>query len=351
MPDRIKTVSGLLAVVSVVFICREGSAENVVRAGRDLPVERNVNWRVSVGHISEMQGLVEETTRSYYDVTGQQLKLGLAENYDLNDFGMDGGYGTIGLSYEKAGKFLSFQFDVSVMNPEIDTVARRNYYIGVGEDVEFQGRGYDNMLIPEGTPFSMELIGGFMEMRGLITPFTFKPSEMLRITPWLDLGLFVFAGQYEVDAGEPTGTTQYLIPPEEFVIGGSSEGTVGLGLPEVGFGGEIRIGDESGANLVLSGHYVVCEYDGSSKYLTTSSHREKDIEIDHVNYRLRCTYEVPMENSRCFTLGVQYQVIDTEAMIQSTAATAAEIIARRERFDKSVQFELEAVTGMIGLTF
>ena len=116
-------------------------------------------------------------------------------------------------------------------------------------------------------------------------------------------------------------------------------------------GGEIRIGDEGGANLVLSGHYVVCEYDGSSKYLTSSNHREKDIEIDHVNYRLRCTCEIPMESGRCFTLGVQYQVIDTEAMIESTALTPEEIIASRERFDKEVEFELEAVTGMIGLTF
>jgi hypothetical protein len=237
------------------------------------------------------------------------------------------------------------------MSPDTETVAKRNYYIGVDEEILYRGRLFDNLLIPEGAPFSMEMTGGKLELRGLITPFTIRPADGLSITPWIDLGLFGFVGYYEIEAGEPRGTTRYLFPPEDFVIGGSSEGVAGLGLPEAGLGGEVRLGDDRGANLVVQGHYAVCQYDGSTKYLASSRHREKDADIDHSNVRVRVSVEIPLKNGRAVTLGGEYQSVESEAEITSTGQTLEEIIARRERFDKRVDFRMESLVGMLGLTF
>lgn len=326
-------------------------AGGVFRAGRDLSDKRDVNLRVSIGSVLEIQGAVQETTRSFYDATDQQFKQDLAERYDLNNFGMESGYATIGLAYENAAKYFTFQFETAVMNPKVDTVAQRNYYIGIGKEVEFKGGSYENMKIPEGTPFTMDIIGAVTEIRGLFTPFTFRPSDGFRITPWFDFGLYMFLGNYEIDAGAPTGVTRYLEPPQDFVIGGKSKGMIGIGMPEFGLGGEIRIGGDKEANLVLQGYYSAFKYEGSSAFLTSTRHREKNIDLEHSNYRVKCTLEIPLAKGRSLTAGVRYQLVESEASITSQAATEAEIIARRERFDKEVNFKLSLVAVMVGVTF
>ena len=321
------------------------------RAGRSEPGSRDFRISAALGTLSEIQGAVEETTRAYYDATDQTFKQDFAEAYDLNDFDITDGYTTIGFSLESMWKYFTLQLDTAIFNAESDTVAKRNYYIGVGEDIEFQGQGYDNLLIPEGTPFRMEMIAAVIELRGLYTPFTYAPNESIRVTPWVGLGLFGFVGQYDIDAGNPSGVTPYLYPPEDFVIGGQSEGLAGLGLPEIGMGGELRLGREGGANVILQMHYAVCRYDGSTKYIVSSRHREKNADIDHVNMETRCMLEFPMAENRAFLLGIQYQYVESEADITHAATTEEEIIESRERFDKRVDFKMEALTAMAGVTF
>jgi len=326
------------------------AGDGVFRAGREIEDGRDFKLRVTVGQIQNFEAVVQETTRAFYDVSGRAASQQDAENYDLNDFGMDDGYPTLGFSLERVWKYFSLQLDAAAMEPDTETVARRNYYIQVG-DVTYNGRSYEHMKIPEGTRFSVDAIAGIIELRGLFTPFTFMPAENVRFTPWIDMGLFGFAGDYDIDAGPATGVTQYQEPPEDFVVGGKASGTGGLGLPELGLGGELRLGGAGEVNFVLEGHYAVCEYDGSTKFLTTNSHREKDLDLDHVNMRLRGFLEVPLKSSRCLTIGVQYQSIESDALIESSSDDPDEILARRERFDKEVEFEMESIQAMVGLTF
>ena len=342
---------GRRVLIIMVLLCRTADAGGVFRAGRDIGDKRDVNLRVTVGEVLEIEGAVQETTRSFYDVTDQQFKQDLAERYDLNDFGMEGGYPTVGLAFENAGKYFTFLFDIALMNPEVDTVAQRNYYIGIGKKIEFDGGSYENMKIEEGTPFTMDIIGAVTEVRGLFTPFTFRPGESFRFTPWIDVGLYMFLGNYDIDAGPATGVTKYLEPPQDFVIGGKSSGLIGIGMPEFGAGGEIRLGGEDEVNLVLQGYYSAFEYEGSSAFLTSTRHREKNLDLEHVNYRIRLILEIPLSGGRNVTVGVKYQLVESEAAITSQAATEAEIIASRERFDKDVNFRLLMVSGMLGLTF
>jgi len=303
-----RKLSFIVIVCALLVLCGSRGYGEVV-AGRDIYDKGDLSIKFSLGSVSDMEGAVQETTRKYYDATDQQFKQDTAENYSLNDFGMEDGYATLGFQLENIGKYFTFQLEGSFMNPEVDAVARRNYYIGVGENIDYGGGSYENLKIEEGTSFSMDLIGGSMEIRGLLTPFTLRFSDAVRFTPWLDFGLYTFLGYYEIDAGLPHGVTQYLEPPEDFVVGGTSEGFVGVGTPELGVGGEIRFGGDESANLVIQGYYTGMQLEGDTSFFTSSQHREKDIELDHSNIKTKVALELPMGGDNRFTFGFQYQLV------------------------------------------
>ncbi len=340
-----------LAIFAVAACLSSPVNAGAFRAGRYLEDNRDFGLRVGYGSVEEFEGLVEETTRKLYDVTGSYWKQDDAESFSLNDFGLDGPFPSFAVSMEKAWKYLTLQLDSTLLDLNASTVARRNYYIGVGDDIEFDGQSYDHMKIPKFTPFTVDMAGGTIEMHLAITPFTFMPADWFRVTPMLELGLFGFAGRYEIDAGPAQGVTQYQDPPVDFVVGGQASGVVGVGLPEGGGGLELRLGGDGAVNLVLQGHYTMMAYDGSTKYLTSSQHREKNVDMEHSNIRGRLLLEIPLRGSRSVVLGVQYQVVETEAFISSTATDPDEILEKQERFDKNVALYLESFHGLLGYTF
>lgn len=338
--------------VMLVLVCAAqlAKAEFLV-AGRAVPESRDKRLTVTLGSVRNMEAMVEETTRKLYDVTGSYWKQDDAETYDLNDFGIGDGHESVGFEFENNGEFFTFMWAAQLFSMSAETTARRNYYIGVGDGIEFNGSRYTNMRIPAGTDFTIDLIGCQSDLRCLFTPFTVKPSEYFRFSPWLNLSLMVFLGQYDIDAGPPTGTYVYMNPPETFVVGGSSSGFMGLGLPEVGGGGELRIGNPGGLEVVIQGNYAVCDLKGSTKFLTSSRHREKNAEITHDNIFGRAMIELPFGEGRAFTVGAQYQQIDSEALITSQSTDPDEILANQERFDKYVRFHMETMMVIFGVTF
>ncbi|MFC1462424.1 hypothetical protein ACFLQU_02355 [Verrucomicrobiota bacterium] len=305
----------------------------------------------SAGSIIDMQGEVQETNRRYYEVTGQSEKQGLREDYDLADFGMDGGYASYGFSLENAGRLWTLQWDMMAMNPSTDSVAIRNYYIFVS-DIEYGGQSYEYMQIPEGTAFSVDMFAILGEIRGLCTPFTFKPSSNFRLIPFIDIGLFIFYASYDIDAGPAQGVIQYLDPPEDFVVGGQGTGSLAAGLPELGAGLEMRIGSDAGPNFVFQANYAWLDYNGSTEWLLSSSHRAKDLELKHVNAKVRLSFELPMEKGRAMSLGVQYHSIESEASVTSEEGlTDEEVAERHERFDKDAYIKITSLMATLGFTF
>jgi len=107
---------------------------------------------------------------------------------------MDHSYVSIGFEFENNGKYFTFMVDAAFMNLITETTARRNYYIGVGDEVEYNGAEYTNMKIPAGTPFSMDITGCRSDLRCLFTPFALKPAETVRFSPWLNLSVMLFKG-------------------------------------------------------------------------------------------------------------------------------------------------------------
>lgn len=318
--------------------------------GGTISTGRTQNVRFTAGAVLEFEGLVTETTRRLYDVTGSTWKQSLAESYGTSDFNLDGPYGTLGLSLDMAWRFVRFQLDTTFLNPSTTATARRDYYIAVGEDIDYQGQSYDHLMIPSGTRFSADLAGNMTELNFMLVPVGFTAGDFLRINPSLDFGILLFGGRYEVDAGEATGVTAYQNPPVDFAVGGSSSGFMILGAPQWGPGIDVRLGRPDGLQLDLQVHYLFATYDGSTAWLTTADHREKNLDFDHQNLRLRGQVEIPLKRV-ALNFGVQVQLIETDGLVSSTATDPDEILALQERFDKEFSFKVNSVMATIGITF
>lgn len=320
-------------------------------AGRDTPKARDFHFRFTVGSVIDMEGEVQETNRRYYDVTGQAEKQNLREDYSFEDFGMDGGYASYGFSLENAGRLWTLQWDMTAMNPSTDSVAIRNYYIFVS-DIEYGGQSYEYMQIPEGTAFSVDMFALIGDVRGLCTPLTFKPSSSFRLMPFFDIGLFLFYASYDIDAGPAQGVIQYLDPPEDFVVGGQGSGSLAAAVPELGAGLELRIGSDTGPNFVFQANYAWLNYSGSTEWLLSSSHRAKDLELDHTNTKVKMAFELPTAKGRAISLGVQYHVIESDASVTVREdLTDEEIAERHERFDKDAYIKITSLMATLGFTF
>jgi len=350
-----KAISGGVrsrAAWAIGVLCMGGfSAHAEFAAGRALPPERDAHVAVVAGAIATVDGSVKETSRALYEVTGRSSLQGRREDYDLGDFGMDGGYPTFGLQVERAWKYWTLDYRLMYLAMDTAAVARRDYYIGV-DGVSFRGREYEYMQIPAGRAFTADFTGLMLDVRGLITPCSWHTRDGgLVVTPWISLGGFLAGGTYEIDAGPASGLVTYQNPPETFVVGGAADGLVGAGLPELGLGGELRLGRAGERHLVVRGDYAICRYNGDTDLITTADHRNKEIDFDHVNVRLSGGLEWPLSGGSAISTGVQFQYIRTEAEIVSDADTPAAIRAARERFDKDVAFEMTILAAYLGYRF
>lgn len=311
---------------------------------------REQNLRFTLGTIPEFEGMVTETTRRLYDVTGRPGSQSDAESYGTSDFNMDGPYGTLGISFDSAWKFFRLQIDSSFLNPETKTTARRDYYLSVGDEIQFNGKKYDNLMIPEGTEFEASLMGNLTEITFQFVPFGVLLADLVAVNPSLGLGVLLFGGQYDIDAGSPSGVKTYQNPPEDFAVGGSSGGFVGLGAPQWGPGIEIRVGGPDGVVFDFEAQYLFSQYDGSTAWLTTADHRDKNLDFEHRNLRLRAQFEFPT-GDLALSVGLVAQFVETEGSVTTISTDPDEILALRERFDKNFNLTVNSLLLTVGFAF
>lgn len=345
-----KTLETFAAILLAVAAAAPSSRADFALGGF-VPPGQATQLRFNIGGVFEFEGMVEETTRKYYDAVGRYASQRDAENYSADDFDLDGFHGMLGFSLDKNWKGFRLQLDTSFLNPSTDTVASRDYWLSVQGDIDYNGASYDHLLIPAGTPFSMEAFGNLTELNLSVVPFGFRSSDgFLTVNPSLDVGLLAVFGHYDIDAGAPRGVREYQNPPELFAVGGHSKGFAGAALPQFGVGVNLLSGDPDGLQLELDAHYLMMAYDGSTGFFTTAEHRKKDLDLDHRNIRVRGALGFPLGRTR-MVAGVQVELIDLDGTLESSATSREEIIARRERFDKEFAFTLHSVMATVGFVF
>ena len=306
---------------------------------------RDSRWTISVGAVVNLEGTVEELTRPYYTASGQHFKQSLAESYSLKDFGVDDAYPMFGLGYSKRWDFFAFKWNLSALMVSSDAVALRDYYLGIGKAIQVNGVPYDHLMIPEGQAFSMDFTGLMTDLTFSFTPFSLSLGESFRLTPSIDIGLVGIGGFYDIDAGEPQGTTVYQNPPVDFVVGGQSKSAIGIAAPQIGCGLEMRVGADDALQWVTSLGVAVFVYDGRTDLFTSADHRKKNADITFLSATAETGLLFPLSEGRAFMVGARVQYISFEGDITSAATSEEEILRDRERFDKRVDFE--TVTAMV----
>ena len=319
----------------------------------ETPENRDSQWRFYFGAITSLKGSVDETFRAFYAATGQDYKQALAESYNLSDFNVDGPFQTIGFHYDHTWKFWSFKTDMLFFDISTDAKAKRDYYIGVGKDISYGGRGYDHLMIPKGDEFSIELLGTMTDLMFTYSPITFfyGDNDDLRLTPGIDLGLVIFGGQFDIDDGDPRGTTVYQNPPVDFVIGGHSKSFLGGGAPKIGAGAKFvkgLDGDPQWVSRVDLGYFT---YNGGTKLFTSNGHREKELDVSMYSLNAETGFVLPIGDSISLTGGLRLQFLTLSGEIKSKEKDTAKIIAARERFDKSVDFTITTAMVYVGLMY
>ena len=346
------TPRSVLPLLFVGLCLTAATAAHAQMVSGSLPsYNRDSEWRASIGAIADVSGTIKETFRAFYAATGQDSKQSLADTYKLSDFGVDTPYYSFGTQYGCQWDYFAFHWNFNVFDVSTDAKAKRNYYLGVGSDISYNGRKYDHLQIPKGQKFSLDFLGGMMDFTFSFTPFSLIFDESIKLTPSLDLGIVLVGGRYEIDAGKPRGTTVYQNPPVDFVVGGSSSSFIGAAAPRIGVGGELRIIYENDVEWVSRGGLGYFSYDGSTKPFTSAGHREKEIDISIFSLMLDSGFVFPLDDDSALTLGGRIEYLSIDAEIKSKEKDAASIIAARERFDKSADLSMLMIMLYVGYTY
>ena len=298
-------------------------------AGRSIPRDRNAGITLKMGQIANFEASVKDESR------GSGF---LRQDFSLEDFGIDGGYVTYGLSADKAWKFFGIQLDLLYLGISEDITAQHSYNINV-DSIGFNGADY--LHVAANTDVNAEFTGGILELTGVITPLSFALSENVSFSPWVSFGLMVMGGDYDIDNGKTTATVSYGPLSETYAVGGSASGPVGFIVPEIGFGGEIRIGVEDDFNFVLNANYSVLPMGEELGQLLSEQDGSTDVTIDYSNLKINGSLEIPRGNGKAWVVGIQYESIDA----------SADTDLDNNLFHKSMSFNMEIITGSVGLRF
>ncbi len=317
-----------IVLLSVLLLSSSITNAGLV-AGRSIPDGRDAGIILRMGQIASIEASVKDESSN----TGF-----LRQDYSLEDLGVEGGYVTYGLSADKAWRFFGLQLDLLYLGMSENITAQQSYNVNVDS---IAGSGSDYLHIEANTDIKAEFTGGIVELHGLITPISLKLSEILSFTPWVSLGFMVMGGNYDIDNGKTTATVSYGSFSESYAVGGSASGPAGLAVPDIGFGGEVRIGTPDNFNFVLNANYSFLPMGESLGQLLSEQSSSTDVELNYTNIKVNGSLEIPRSDGKAWVVGIQYESIDA----------SADMTLDNNRFEKSINFNMAILTGSVGLRF
>ncbi|MDX1645074.1 MAG: hypothetical protein R3244_12025 [Thermoanaerobaculia bacterium] len=313
--------------------------------GRKVEKGKRMRLMVSVGEGSPIEGGVEETFRPVNELRENPDS---PESYTFAELGLDESDETLGLKLEYQWKWVTLFIDGTYLDATATMAAPDDLFIGV-EEVFFEGQKFEYQQIPQGTVYDGEIDLLALNTRFGITPWHVNAGGNTEFVPWFVVGLFTLAGQFEVDAGPAQGVILYEFPPREYVVGGRSEGEAAAVAPEIGLGGEVtwRLGER--ARLTWQSNYTLFEFAGSTSDFGVSSRNEKDIDLDYKAFDTELFFELPMGNRSHFVAGIEFRRVEIDALSEAQDRAVEEVLERREKFNKDIDFSIESVLVNVGL--
>jgi hypothetical protein len=336
-----------LAACTAAALVLTPSTVSAAVAGRAIDEGFRSRLTFNLGDRSPIEGGVQETERPLNDIR-DQITPEEAESFTFAELGLDESETTYGLSFEHQWKWVTLFVNGTYMEASADGSAPRDLFIGV-KDARFDGVEYNYQRIPQGTAYASDIDLLTASFRTAITPVTLNPGGSVEFVPWIVLGLYTLAGQFDIDAGPALGIQEYENPPRLYVVGGTSEGEAAAFAPEIGAGGELlfRVGPR--ARLTLQGSYVFAQLSGSTSDLGVNSRNEKDIDLDYEALDARLYWEIPLNDRLKLLVGGEYRRVEVDALAEAKDRTPEETLERREKFNKNVDLAIETVTLSVGL--
>jgi hypothetical protein len=317
--------------------------------GRYLEPGSRARISFNVGEKSPISGGVQETFRPF-DEFREEGSPQEPESFTFAELGLSESESTYGLSFEYQWKWVTLFIDATYMDADVTGVAPRDLFIGV-KSIQFEGREYEYQAIPEGTSYEGTIDFLALSTRMAITPVTVNAGGDAEFVPWIMVGLFTLGGDISVDAGPATGIQLYENPPREYVVGGSGSGDAVAVAPEIGIGGELKFRTGERARLLFRGNYSFFEFSGSTGDLGVSARNEKDIDLSYNALDLSASYEFPMSKGAKFVIGAHFRSTDASGSVTAEEATPEEVVERREKFNKNVDFRIETFVLNFGFRF
>jgi hypothetical protein len=344
-PFRRVLAAASFAVLIVRAPCNAG-----FEWGRVYPTYDNYTTiEVDAGVVTALDVKLLEARRELSD--GDNWEVADTVRYEGNDFTMRGMHPDVGAHIETRFDFVTVLADGGYVKASSESTARRNYFIGVGQEIEYHDDSYGVMMIPEGNDFSTRFEGGLFDLRCAITPFGMVWDKYLWLNPSLDAGVFAVGGTYELDAGEPRGTTFYQNPPRQYVVGGEASWFLGMTLPQVGGGVEMRLGEPECLSYTAQAHVMVFGFSGNYPFTSTDS-REENVSVHFRSIRLRNSIELPpFGNGSALTFNLNLAHYSAGGTSRTRPYPAPWDPGREQRVSKDYEFGGLEVAAGVGYTF
>ncbi|MCC5843179.1 MAG: hypothetical protein JJU05_02890 [Verrucomicrobia bacterium] len=258
-----------------------------------------------VGGIRDVEGRVTE------QIEGRGFTGAL--NLNLSDLGVEEGSDSQLLRAKLMNSWVTFFLNYHNGSVSGQGTTESDVRLNV-DGVEFGGRVFDYLLIPEGGEYTLELENTWLGFGMQFTPFTINPDGRLRATPWLHLGLQYVEWNYTVDAG---ATTTVQFDPETqrtFAFRGNASSEERALMPEYGFGGEIRLQlrERAGKRVQLVGDATYKRLDledgfGSLSFDNTSF---EDVDFSYTSLEMNLYVLFPVNERVDFLCGVYVEQVE-----------------------------------------
>jgi hypothetical protein len=281
----------------------------VIGGGRAVPPGFHVQLYGGVGELDSLDGELRETR------DGALLSGGLSA--DLSDLGLADDTSSMFLGVRLYNPWVTFLVDYRSTSLEASGRADQEIRLDV-EPVAFQGLEFDYLLIPVDSEYDIDAETEWLGLGIWITPFTLFPESRVRFTPWVHLGIQIISMDYDIDAGGTVDLANFGLPDRVYAERGRASGSEDAGIPEYGFGGQLRILlNDRGLELVGEATYKVLDFQGAIDSLGVDGEEFEDIDFEYEALEVNVYLEIPLNKSLDLLAGIYLEQVDVTATLEA----------------------------------
>ncbi len=285
----------------------------VVSGGRAGPGHFNFEVQGGIGGLDSIRGRVGESSG------GVALPGGLSA--DLEDLGVDESANSVFLNIKAYNNWVQFLLDYRSSSLEASGTAEREFRLNVGSLAGLGGADLEYLIIPVNTEYDVDADMTWLGVGFRFTPFTINPRGSLRFTPWLHAGVQLIDADYDVNAGASTDFRVEGFPSRIYAVQGQASGSEKAGIPEYGFGGEVRYlfdpSKDFGPEIVAQATWKILDFQGALDSIGVDKSEFRDIDFQYDALEVSLSLYFPLNDSLDLIAGLYVEEVDIKADLEA----------------------------------